>query len=81
MRSLVVVGFFGLSLLFIDAQVPALAGWCAILKVGGTSCGFTSFEQCMATVSGGGGSCYQDGTPDRQPATPQKKPQKKKQPA
>ncbi|MBI4275710.1 MAG: DUF3551 domain-containing protein [Rhizobiales bacterium] len=78
MRSLV-IGFFGLSLLFFAAQTPALAGWCAVLKVGGTSCGFTTFEQCMATVSGIGGSCYQDRTPDPQPASPQKK--KKKQPA
>ena len=73
MRSLVVAGLFGLFLLSFDARTQALAGWCAILKVGGTTCGFTTFEQCMATLSGIGGSCYQDRTPDPQPATPQKK--------
>lgn len=35
--------------------------WCAyygsIIGGGGTNCGFTSFEQCMATVSGIGGYC------------------------
>jgi hypothetical protein len=34
--------------------------WCANYSGrggGGTNCGFTSFEQCMATVSGLGGFC------------------------
>ncbi len=36
--------------------------WCAYYSGGdggggGTNCGFTSFEQCMATVSGVGGFC------------------------
>lgn len=36
--------------------------WCAYYSGGdagggGTNCGFTSFEQCMATVSGIGGFC------------------------
>jgi hypothetical protein len=32
--------------------------WCAYYGRGdGTNCGFTTFEQCMATVSGIGGFC------------------------
>jgi Protein of unknown function (DUF3551) len=35
--------------------------WCAyyggMMGGGGTNCGFTTFEQCMATVSGIGGFC------------------------
>ncbi len=33
--------------------------WCAVysMRGGGTNCGFETFEQCMATVSGIGGFC------------------------
>ena len=33
--------------------------WCAVLDTGDASynCGFVSFEQCMATVRGIGGTC------------------------
>jgi hypothetical protein len=33
--------------------------WCAIYdgSFGGKNCGFTTYEQCMATVSGIGGFC------------------------
>jgi len=34
--------------------------WCAYYsgkEGGGTNCGFTTFQQCLATVSGIGGSC------------------------
>jgi len=31
--------------------------WCAYYKSGGTNCGFTTFDQCMATVSGIRGYC------------------------
>ena len=33
------------------------APWCAYYTVGGTNCGFHSFGQCQAAVSGIGGSC------------------------
>jgi hypothetical protein len=40
---------------------PAAAAeypWCAVYRVGGgTNCGYTSFQQCRATVSGNGGFC------------------------
>jgi len=51
------------------------AAWCAYYKGGaGTSCGFATFQQCMASVSGVGGTCnlnpsagrsYQGGVPVR----------------
>ena len=31
--------------------------WCAAYRNGGTNCGFTTIEQCRATVSGVGGFC------------------------
>ena len=40
-------------------QTPASASWCAQYSggMGGESCGFSSFEQCQASVSGIGGFC------------------------
>ena len=38
-------------------QTPASASWCAQYSDGGESCGFSSFEQCQASVSGIGGFC------------------------
>lgn len=31
--------------------------WCATYRYGGTNCGFSTFEQCRAAISGVGGSC------------------------
>ena len=31
--------------------------WCAVYRIGGTNCGFTTIEQCRASVSGVGGTC------------------------
>ena len=46
------------------AQLPASAlpidntRWCAVYsRHGGTNCGFFTWQQCMATVSGIGGFC------------------------
>jgi hypothetical protein len=47
-------------------SAPAMAQnypWCAYYGGrggGGTNCGFTTFEQCLATVSGTGGFCNQN---------------------
>jgi tetratricopeptide (TPR) repeat protein len=37
-----------------DAKEP---GWCAAYRNGGNNCGFNTYEQCMAAVSGVGGFC------------------------
>jgi Protein of unknown function (DUF3551) len=36
---------------------PWCANYDAGMEGGGTNCGFTTFEQCMTTISGMGGSC------------------------
>ncbi len=52
----------GILLAAAATRTPAEAQnypWCAYYsgRAGGTNCGFTSYEQCMATVSGIGGFC------------------------
>jgi hypothetical protein len=45
--------------------------WCAQYgghNIASTNCGFASFEQCRATISGVGGSCYPN--PQYQPPGP-----------
>jgi hypothetical protein len=46
------------------AQAEVTYPWCAYYGtpdgVGGTNCGFVSWQQCMATVSGIGGWCRQN---------------------
>jgi hypothetical protein len=47
-----------ISLFLMDG--PAAADpykWCAAYRNGGNNCGFTTIEQCRASVSGVGGSC------------------------
>jgi tetratricopeptide (TPR) repeat protein len=42
----------------LDARTTAhAAAWCADYRSGGNNCGFYSYEQCRAAVSGDGGSC------------------------
>ena len=44
------------------------APWCAAYRNGSTNCGFYTYDQCMASVSGIGGYCnrnYIDGVPDK----------------
>jgi hypothetical protein len=55
-------------------QAPATAQdypWCTIYaKDGDTHCFFTSYEQCMATVSGIGGFCQHMASAPAAPARP-----------
>jgi hypothetical protein len=60
----------------IGVAAPAQAQnypWCAYYGMGedggGTNCGFVSFEQCMATLSGMGGFCNRN-TQYQPPAGP-----------
>jgi hypothetical protein len=58
---------FFLSLAVLTAAMAAGSGtaaaqnypWCAYYAgdFGGTNCGFSTYEQCLATISGIGGSC------------------------
>jgi hypothetical protein len=49
----IVLTILGLSLF----SIPAHAEWCAVYRNGGNNCGFATFQQCMAAVSGVGGLC------------------------
>jgi hypothetical protein len=70
MRRLVLVTatLAALPLTSIDAH--AQGSWCAYDVRGGTNCGFHSYAQCMANISGIGGNCspnpaYQSGSDQR----------------
>jgi hypothetical protein len=57
--SLFILGVFAA---LVRTEIPAEAqngGWCAIynMGLGATNCGFATFQQCMAAVSGVGGNC------------------------
>jgi tetratricopeptide (TPR) repeat protein len=46
-----------ISLLLWDANQAAQAEWCATYRNGGNNCGFSTYAQCQAAVSGVGGFC------------------------
>jgi hypothetical protein len=49
--------------------------WCAQYggaKIGATNCGFTTFQQCLDTVRGIGGSCEQNPQYQAGPYSPRK---------
>ena len=49
-------------MLALASSAQAEGSWCANYSGnGGTNCGFYSFQQCMAAVSGAGGFCTQNG--------------------
>jgi Protein of unknown function (DUF3551) len=57
----------GLAVVAAAFVTPAQAQnypWCAYYSssFGGTNCGFTTYQQCMADVSGIGGFCQQNNT-------------------
>jgi Protein of unknown function (DUF3551) len=53
-----VITFAGLFLSSIGAHAGT---WCANYGTGpGMNCGFYSFQQCQATISGNGGLCQQN---------------------
>jgi hypothetical protein len=53
--SLLAITFAALSLSTIGARADGT--WCAHYGVPHTNCGFYSFQQCMAAISGNGGFC------------------------
>jgi Protein of unknown function (DUF3551) len=57
--SLFILGVFA-GLVCIEKPAAAQTyPWCAYYDVwqGATNCGFSTYQQCLATVSGVGGSC------------------------
>jgi Protein of unknown function (DUF3551) len=61
--ALVVVAVAALPLSSIDA-LAQYAPWCAYYTFGASNCGFNSYAQCQAALSGIGGTC------SRNPASP-----------
>jgi hypothetical protein len=59
MRILLALGLL-IAALIIDARREAAAQWCAYYDPYTYTCGFVSFNQCLATVSGVGGFCRRD---------------------
>jgi hypothetical protein len=56
-RTIVVVSIMLATLSALTIGARAEGSWCAKYTTAGTNCGFHSFEQCQATVSGVGGFC------------------------
>ena len=52
-----------LAMLSFGPSRPAQAAWCASYQIGGTNCGFSTYEQCRAAVSGVGGVCTGSASP------------------
>jgi Protein of unknown function (DUF3551) len=71
MRALTFVALLGTALLgMIQPSAAREYPWCANYGPTTRNCGFVSFEQCRATISGIGGYCaqnplYQAGPPTR----------------
>jgi hypothetical protein len=57
MRTIVLAAAALVTLSFTSIDARADGAWCARDSRGGTNCGFHTFEQCMANISGIGGSC------------------------
>jgi len=73
--SLAVVTTFTLGATAI-AKEP---GWCATYRNGGNNCGFNTYEQCMAAVSGVGGFCNRSPYAEREkPAEREAEPKTKR---
>jgi uncharacterized protein DUF3551 len=51
---LVLIALAGISLSIAHADAGT---WCATYRWGGVNCGYSSSDQCWATVRGIGGSC------------------------
>jgi hypothetical protein len=57
MRNIVLAAAALAALSFTSAPARADGAWCARDTKGGTNCGFHTFAQCQADISGLGGFC------------------------
>ena len=57
MRTIVLVAI-GLAGTALTATSADARPWCGTFRLGSTSCGYSSSDECMATVRGLGGFCY-----------------------
>ena len=58
MRTVWVISII-LATLSLSSDAALAATWCAHYGRGGTNCGFHSYGQCQAAISGNGGFCSQ----------------------
>jgi hypothetical protein len=56
-RSVIAVWTMASLFLIVGPAAADPYKWCAAYRNGSNNCGFTTIEQCQATVSGVGGSC------------------------
>ena len=68
--SYAICGSLALALLVLHAA-PTEAAWCARYPGGSSNCGFTTQSQCLAAISGAGGTCSPEPGVSR-PAEPAK---------
>jgi len=57
MRYFVVTLIVGSALVLMGAGEARAGAWCAWYDPYTYNCGFNTFEQCQATISGAGGYC------------------------
>jgi len=57
MRVIVLAAAACVAFAFANTQARADGAWCTRDSLGCTNCGFHTFAQCQANVSGMGGSC------------------------
>jgi Protein of unknown function (DUF3551) len=59
-RALVIATVAGTATMLLPQGGAHAAGkWCAYYRFDATNCGFDTYEQCRASVSGVGGDCGQ----------------------
>jgi hypothetical protein len=63
LAAIAAIGVFAAVVCFEKPAVAQNSPWCAYYDLGeggATNCGFSTYQQCLATVSGIGGSCGPD---------------------
>jgi hypothetical protein len=78
MRTFTCTALAALTLLFAIGTYADAAAWCAHYNDnGGTNCGFYTYQQCQAAVSGVGGYCALnlEGPPGQPPSGTRRKAQ------
>jgi hypothetical protein len=75
MRNLAIFGAVIFAVSLSDMQNTTSAAWCGRDIYGSLNCSFPTQEQCRASMSGIGGSCWDNGGSTAQPAGEKKKKQ------
>jgi len=57
-RTIVLVAIIAGTSWSATSAAAAAGTWCGTFRLGSTSCGYSSSDECMATVRGLGGFCY-----------------------